>query len=57
MYMLCIRSRHGRNGMVVGFTTTYTIIQSVLIITKVVSSNPVSWRSVLNTTLCDKVRQ
>ena len=41
IYMLCIRSRHGRNGMVVGFTTTYTIIQSVLIITKVVSSNPV----------------
>ena len=41
MYMLCIRNRHGRNGMVVGFTTTYTIIQSVPIITKVVSSKPV----------------
>jgi hypothetical protein len=30
-------------------------VQSVPIITKVVSSNPRSWRGVLDTTLCDKV--
>jgi hypothetical protein len=29
-------------------------VQSVLITTKVVNSNPVHWRGVLNTTLCDK---
>ncbi len=32
-------------------------VQSVPITTKVVSSNPVLWRDVLNTTLCDKVCQ
>jgi hypothetical protein len=32
-------------------------VQSVPITTKVVSSNPPSWRGVLNTTLCDKVCQ
>jgi hypothetical protein len=32
-------------------------VQSVHITTKFVSSNPVSWRDVLDTTLCDKVCQ
>ena len=33
------------------------LMQSVPIITKVVSSNPGSWRGVLDITLCDKVSQ
>jgi hypothetical protein len=41
----------GRDGMVVGFTTTCA--KSVPITTKVVSLNP----AVLDTTLCDKVCQ
>jgi hypothetical protein len=45
---------HGRDRMVVGFTTTY--MQSVPITIKVVSSTR-SWRRVFDTTLCDKVCQ
>ena len=41
----------GRDRMVVRFTTCAV----VSITTKVVSSNPFSWRGVLNTTLCDQV--
>jgi hypothetical protein len=35
--------------MVVGFNTTYAII------TNIVEFETLSWRGVLNTTLCDKV--
>ena len=46
---------HGRDRMVVGFTTTCVPVQSVPITTKVVSSNPTP--GVFATKLHDKVCQ
>ena len=46
--------RHGRDRMVVGFTTTCAIIAYHY---KSCDFEPPSWRGVLDTTLCDKVCQ
>jgi hypothetical protein len=48
-----IRGGRGRDRMVIQFTTTCAI--TVPITTKVVSLKPLSWRGVLDATLCDKV--
>ena len=45
---------HGRDGMVVGFTTTYAISAYHHSRCEFESC---SWRGVLDTTLCDKVYQ
>jgi hypothetical protein len=51
-----VRSRRGRDRMVVRFTTTY--MQPVPITTKVVHEFKSNWwRGVFDTTLCDKVCQ
>ena len=49
------RGHCGHDLMVVGYTTIYSIIQSAVITTDVVSSNPTYMHSA--TVLCDKVCQ
>jgi hypothetical protein len=49
-----IRGCHGRDCMVVGFTTT---CKAVPITTKLCEFESPSWRNGLGTTLCDKVCQ
>ena len=46
------RDRRGRDGMVVGFITTYAISAYHHISCEF---EPRSWRGVLDTTLCDKI--
>ena len=53
-FLYISRGHCGRDRMVVGFSLS---LQSVPITTNVVSSNPCSWWSVLDTTLCDNVCQ
>jgi hypothetical protein len=48
------RGRHGRDRMVVGFTTTYAISAYHHLRCEF---EPHSWRCVLDKTLCDKVCQ